>query len=34
VLVILGECDEALGQVWHVPNADVTTTAAIHQSDF
>ena len=25
-LVILGERDEALGQVWHVPNADVTTT--------
>ena len=25
-LVILGERDEALGQVWHVPNAEVTTT--------
>lgn len=25
-LVILGERDEALGQVWHVPNADATTT--------
>jgi nucleoside-diphosphate-sugar epimerase len=25
-LAILGERDEALGQVWHVPNAEVTTT--------
>ena len=25
-LVILGERDEALGQVWHVPNAEATTT--------
>jgi nucleoside-diphosphate-sugar epimerase len=25
-LVILGERDKALGQVWHVPNAPVTTT--------
>jgi nucleoside-diphosphate-sugar epimerase len=25
-LVILGERDEALGQAWHVPNAEVTTT--------
>jgi nucleoside-diphosphate-sugar epimerase len=25
-LVILGERDEALGQVWHVPNADAATT--------
>ncbi|MBI5564157.1 MAG: NAD-dependent epimerase/dehydratase family protein [Chloroflexi bacterium] len=25
-LVILGECDEALGKAWHVPNAPVTTT--------
>jgi nucleoside-diphosphate-sugar epimerase len=25
-LVILGERDEALGQAWHVPNADVMTT--------
>jgi nucleoside-diphosphate-sugar epimerase len=25
-LAILGERDEALGQVWHVPNADATTT--------
>ncbi len=26
VLVILGERDEALGQAWHVPNAEATTT--------
>jgi nucleoside-diphosphate-sugar epimerase len=25
-LVILGDRDEALGQAWHVPNAEVTTT--------
>ena len=25
-LVILGERDEALGQVWHVPNAETVTT--------
>jgi nucleoside-diphosphate-sugar epimerase len=25
-LALLGERDEALGQAWHVPNADVTTT--------
>jgi nucleoside-diphosphate-sugar epimerase len=25
-LVILGERDEALGQVWHMPNAEATTT--------
>jgi nucleoside-diphosphate-sugar epimerase len=25
-LVILGERDEALGQVWHIPNAETVTT--------
>jgi nucleoside-diphosphate-sugar epimerase len=25
-LVLLGECDEALGKVWHVPNAETLTT--------
>jgi len=33
-LVILGERDEALGQAWHVPNADVTTTRQFIQLIF
>jgi nucleoside-diphosphate-sugar epimerase len=28
-LVILGDRDEALGQVWHVPNAETVTTRAL-----
>jgi nucleoside-diphosphate-sugar epimerase len=33
-LAILGERDEALGQVWHVPNADATTTRQFVQLIF
>jgi nucleoside-diphosphate-sugar epimerase len=33
-LVILGERDEALGQVWHVPNAEAATTRQFITSIF